>query len=431
MYLRFDPAIETGQPAKGDITAETVENINLYFGNPYQGEVQKQPYLILAKRMLTGEVREEARQYAREGQNGLNDGDISAIGPDADQYQGEDGDGDERLTTKLVKFWRKAGTIWCAEYTERHTLRRPFDTAYTLYPFAWMRWEKRKATYHGQSMLTGLIPNQIQTNRLFAMLIRSVEMNAYPRVVYDPDRIAWSSDPTKNLEARGGINAVSDAYSVIRGADVSSQVMEVISSIINLTRDFMGANDAALGNVKPENTSAIIATQQASAIPLELQRLAFYQFVEDYVRIMLDIMRADYGLREIRLEEGAAAVDAQGNLVEGGQAAAGAAPLTRLPFDFSTLDTINYDLNVNLGASSYWSELMQLQTMDNLFAKGLIVDAILYLESVPDKYLPNKEKIIGSLKQQQALLARQAQAGLPAQEPAAQPTPTAGLGPMG
>jgi len=58
----------------------------------------------------------------------------------------------------------------------------------------------------------------------------------------------------------------------------------MVDRTINYSRDMMGASDAALGNVKPENTSAILAVQKASSAPLELQRLAFYQFVEDAFR---------------------------------------------------------------------------------------------------------------------------------------------------
>ena len=59
-----------------------------------------------------------------------------------------------------------------------------------------------------------------------------------------------------------------------------------------------------LGNVRPDNTSAIIAVQQAAAVPLELQKRAFYQFVEDYVRVMIEIMSVDYGTRIVNVDEG-------------------------------------------------------------------------------------------------------------------------------
>jgi hypothetical protein len=395
IYGRFDPDIETGQPIKGDIVLELIENINTYFGNPYTPEVEKQPYIIIAQRKTVEQIKDEAKQ------NGVKQDDIDQITSDTDDKQGEEGT-DYSLATKLIKLWREDGTIHCLECTEKVTIREAWDTTYTLYPLAWMNWDRVKSCYHGQAALTGLIQNQIQVNRLFAMTIRSVEMNAFPKIVYDPNKIKqWTNKAGEAIKAVAGAGNVQDAFSAIRGADVSDQVMQVIDKTISMTRDFMGASDAALGNVKPENTSAIIAVQQASAIPLELNKHAFYQFVEDIVRFIVDLMRAHYGKRMVAFDEGVE--DANGN------------PITEMEIDFGMFDTANYDLNVDIGAASYWSELTQMQTMDNLFAKGLITDAVTYLESVPSKYLRGKEKLIESMKKQQEAAEAQAEAMAQAQ----------------
>ncbi len=149
----------------------------------------------------------------------------------------------------------------------------------------------------------------------------------------------------------------------------------------------MGASDAALGNVRPDNTSAIIAVQKSTQMPLELQRMAFYQFVEDYCRIFLDIMRVDYGLREVYY------TDQDGNSMEG-------------KFDFSALNSLNVKLNVDVGASAYWSEIMQVQTIDNLYRQRIITDPVTYLESVPDGYIFNKAKLLAKVKEQNDLQAQ-------------------------
>ena len=177
--------------------------------------------------------------------------------------------------------------------------------------------------------------------------------------------------------------------------DMSAQVMQLIDKVIDDTRETMGASDAALGNVNPDNTSAIIAVQKASAMPLELQRMAFYQFVEDYVRIFIDIMGARYGVRQVSFED------------ENGQAVA-------MLFDFGSIADLHYKLNVNIGASTYWSEIMQMQTLDNLMVKQIISDPALYLESIPAQYLPNKQKLLAHIKEQQnqaAMMQQTAQMG--------------------
>ena len=49
---------------------------------------------------------------------------------------------------------------------------------------------------------------------------------------------------------------------------------------------------------------------------------------------------------------------------------------------------------------------MQVQTVDNLFARGIITDPVTYLESIPDGYVRNKAGLIAALKQ-----GREGQAG--------------------
>ena len=247
---------------------------------------------------------------------------------------------------------------------------------------------------------------------MFAMYIRSISMNAFPKIVIDSQKIKnWTNRPGEVIKADNlSGSRVQDYVTAIRGGDVSHQVMDVIERIITMTRDFMGASDAALGNVKPDNTSAIIAVQQASSMPLELQKLNEYQFVEDGVRIIMDIMRAYYGIRRVSLEEeivrpttdemGQPAIDpVTGQPVM--------ETITEIEYDFGEYEHINYDTNVDVGASSYWSELMQVQTMDNLFAKKILTDAVTYIESIPGKYLRNKDKIIEKIKEQQEMLAQQ------------------------
>ena len=98
------------------------------------------------------------------------------------------------------------------------------------------------------------------------------------------------------------------------------------------------------------------------------------------MRIFLDIMRTDYGLRQVAVSD------------ENGQQ-------QQLMFDFSALDRLHLKLNIDIGASTYWSELMQVQTMDNLFASGIITDAATYLEAIPNGYIKNKQEILQKIKE--------------------------------
>lgn len=60
LYLYFDPEKETGQAVRGAIAAEVIDNTNLYFGNPYCTEVERQPYLLVSVRRRAEDIRREA-----------------------------------------------------------------------------------------------------------------------------------------------------------------------------------------------------------------------------------------------------------------------------------------------------------------------------------------------------------------------------------
>ncbi|MBP3369285.1 MAG: hypothetical protein J6L85_00905 [Clostridia bacterium] len=75
---------------------------------------------------------------------------------------------------------------------------------------------------------------------------------------------------------------------------MQSGYMELIDSAVLLTKELMGATDSALGNLEANNTSAILALQETSRIPLEQIRSAYYRVIEDIANIWADMMCAYY-----------------------------------------------------------------------------------------------------------------------------------------
>lgn len=380
-YCWFNPDEEDGAGNIGQIEVETVDNTNVHFGNPQLWEVQKQPYLIISMRRLLSSVREEAKE------NGSPD--IDSITADNDP-NGINLEQETGKCTVLVKFWKEKGSVWFEKTTQNAVIKEPTELGYHLYPVAWFSWDKIKNSMHGQACLTGLIPNQIFINKMFAMSMEHVKNMAFPKFIYNRAALpgGWSNRVGEAIPVSGDPNMAVNTKTIT--ADMSSQVLQMIDNVISYTRDTMGASDAALGNVKPDNTSAIIATQKASAMPLELQRMSFYQFVEDYVRIFLDIIAQNYGSRRVSY------------LDENGEA-------NQIVFNFDALKSLKLKLNLDIGASTYWSELAQVQTMDNLFANGIVTDAVTYLESIPNGYVKNKAEMIRKLKEQQQIAQIQQQ----------------------
>lgn len=371
MHLYFDPSIETGEAVKGEIKAEILDNTNVFFGDTSNSDVQSQPYIILAYRRLVDSVKKIAEE------NGLSP---DVVQSDSEDYLhvNLDKETNAKYTTVLRRMWKddESNTIWCCEAVKNGYIKQPFDTGYFRYPISWFSWEESKNSYHGVSPITGKIPNQQYVNKMYAMAMHYTKMYAFPKVAYDAQKLpgGWNNDIGKAIAVNGNPREAVFVDTVGAG-QFNSQAIDLADRTLSQTKDLMGASDAALGNVKPDNMGAIIAAQNAANTPLDTQRLIFYHFVDENFRNMLDIMRVNYGTRAYSV----VADDAQD--VNGS-------------FDFSRLNKIHMKIHTEVGQGSYWSEMKQIQTIDALQSAGLIPDQITYLELVPEGHIKNKQKII-------------------------------------
>lgn len=358
----------------GEIAVDVVENTRVLFANPYSAEVQTQPQIYITATEPVENVEKQMKKFGgKESEMPCEDDDFYSRYTNVKTTDGF------VTTIMLLKKHPESGEVWAMKFCENAVIKNWWNTGYRLYPVAYASWEKVRGSYHGQGVITSLIPNQIFVNKLWAMAMEQVKATAFPKVIYNRSALpeGWKAGAGKAIGVYGNPNeAVASSF---KAHDMSAQVMELVDRTIAYTREFMGASDAALGNVAPNNTSAIIAVQKASAAPLELQRLTFYQFVEDYIRIILDIIRVHYG--EVKLQG-----QTNGNTAE--------------YVDLSALNYSALELTVDVGASAYWSELMQVETMDNLFGKGIVTDAVTYLENIPESYIKNKKVLIKKLEEQ-------------------------------
>lgn len=389
-YSWWDPDAEVGEDVKGTIRTEIIENTRVLFGNPNDRAVQSQPWIIIYRRQFVDEVRDYAEEH------GASKAVCESIRPDDDENGSRfESYVDDRCTVMLrLRRDKKTKTIWAAEATKDAVVRDEWDLGIRLYPITWLNWDYVQDCYHGQALITGLIPNQIFINKLFAMAMISMMTTAYPKVVYDKTRIAsWTNQVGAAIGVNGGdMNAVAK---IIDPAQISPQVAQFIEAAINYTQTFTGATSAALGDTRPDNTSAIIALQRAASIPAEITKQNLYQSVEDLGRIYLEFMGEYYGKRPVDVPV-ADAVDPA--MLE----FAGIPANQRIiqEFDFSVLKKIPMQMRLDVGASAYWSEIASTQTLDNLLQQDKI-DIIDYLERIPEGYISKRQELIDKYSQPQ------------------------------
>ena len=388
IYTYWDADAPTGQDSLGMIRAEIIENINVIFENPHTPNVDGQQYIIIARRLPVEEVRERAK--ANGAQN------IEQIVADTDTNQGEQGS-DNNLVTLLTVLFKK-DTVHAVEATEKVIVRKEWDTELKRYPIAWLPWEKQRNCMHGRAALTDMIPNQIAINKAYAGMLRVIERYGFPTRVINRNFVSdWDGSPGRVLKVAAGQDIdVRRLVSDVDGAQINPSISTVIGELINYTKDFMGTNDASIGDVRPDNASAIIALQNADTIPLELIRQAYNQFIECIVRNMCDMMHANYG---VRIVETSVVDPMTGKAVD-----------SQEEFDFAELSDVNLRISVDIGAASMWSEITQMDALNALFTSGIMDDPSkfrLYIEIVPDKYVPGKAKLLQWCDEQEAKMGMQ------------------------
>ena len=393
-YTYWDESIDTGLYAdmgrttkiKGDIAFEILDVENVCFGDPNNDDVQSQPYILLAQRMDVESVRREAKR------NGLSVDDIMPDG--ATQYNSGDRgekepDDSQRVTviTKLFKEWDENGDnfkVMAVKITEKAVVKKPWELGLTMYPIAAFQWERRRSSAYGDSEVTYLIPNQIAINQLYVAETWSGLHNGMPKLLVNNDMV---DENTRITNEPGGIvrmsvgaeGSMSNAMQYISPPAWGSQYQNAINDLANNTLGNSGANDAALGNIRPDNAAAIIQMREAALQPMQIYQNRYYSFVEDVARIWADFWINKYGNRSLHIE-------------------------TRngtefVPFNANRYKNLVLTAKVDVGASTLWSESIVISTLDALLG-AQIINPIQYLERLPKGIIPRLSELIDDMRAQ-------------------------------
>ena len=306
-------------------------------------------------------------------------------------------------------------TVHVTKATRSVNIFEDVDTGLSRYPIAWGNWEKQKNQYHGRALVTGIIHNQIFINSMMAMVFRHLQLQAFPKTIYNADLISQWTNELGVAVGVSGMQPGQDLRSVamnLQPADMSSQIMLAIDKALQYTRECLGATDAQMGRVRPDNTSALMVLQASSEVPLENTRAGLHEWYEDIAAILLDMMGTYYGerplVRDRTMEEPVLGPDGAPQIdpMTGTMMTKTVSHRVLEDFDFSILKKLFLNISIDAGATTYYSEIAMVQTLDNLRRDGTL-DIIAYLERIPEKLIPRKQELIEDLKNK--ALAAQAQ----------------------
>lgn len=384
IYTYWDAEYETGQMVKGDFCCEVIDGVNVLFGNPNSSKVEKQPFIIILGREMAENLKKEAKA------SGISEAEYSKIVPDinTEYTAGEFGKiepdnkkDDSGKVTYAIKLWKENGSVYFTKSTRYCDIRTKIDLGLKRYPLCGSNWEKVKNNYRGRAEVTGMLPNQRYINKQFAVLMTWMMFNAMGKVAYDNTRIPSYSNAVGTAISVNG--DVAGAIQQLQGGNFNSGVIQVVNLAMQETMNSLGINDVVMGNIKPDNTSAIIAVQKQSAVPLENQQSYLWSFIEDLYLVWGDFIVSKYTAERMLPQK----IDND---------------IFYVPFNSELLREKLLNVKIDVGPSSMYSEIASMQTLDGLL-KGGYITVEQYLKRIPEGIIPRKQELVEEIEQQMEL----------------------------
>ncbi|MEC0231176.1 hypothetical protein [Paenibacillus alba] len=371
------------KPYEGDMCGETIDPLNIFFGNPQERRVQKQPYILISFRDEVDSVKEQA--IANKVPQHL----VDLIKPDSDtNNEGYDRAKveltDSTKTTVLTKYWREKGMIYFTKVCGSIVVKPKTSTNMKLYPIAVMQWERRKKSIFGVGDTEGIIPNQKAINFLMAMQLLSVQLTSWPKLIYKQGAI----DPNKVTNAPSEMIADNappghDGVKYLAPPSIPSITMGLVDSFMEYTKSLSSAQDASTGDVSKGqlNASAIMLLQKAAGVPIESIKKRFYRAIEDIGRIWEEFWKVKYNTtRKVTLKND----DGKEYPAE---------------FNGSNYKDVDMNLKIDIGPSSQYSEELMMSSLDKLF-DGQYISLEDYLEFAPQNVIPFKDRLLKKIEKQ-------------------------------
>ncbi len=369
---------------------EVLNKTDIYFGNENHSDMQKQPYILLKKRMPVSLAKVLAEE------NGASKQEIQYILGDQETFE-EAGDSakeeKDNMVTVVWKLWKENKNVYMSIATRYCNIKENENTGLSLYPVTHMIWEEKQGSARGVGEITvGLIANQIEVNKTLMRRALVAKNTAYPQKVVNIDKI---QNPSALNEVGGiikvsgmGVQNVQDAFTNINPAQMSSDVERLQQDLIQTSRELASASQAASGDVDAEEASgrAILAVQQASQQPLVEQLGMIKKTIEDIARIELDMLKT-YSEDGLEVE----------NEVQ--DPMSGQTTIQIEKIDGIVLKELQATVKVDVTPKSAYDKYAQERSIENLFIKGMFNPQMLgqlkfYLECLDDDSVMPKQKLL-------------------------------------
>ena len=360
-HYYFDNDYVGGTKVKyvGKMCGENIDPMDLILGNnrlkPYQSQLQ--PFMTVKRRKNVSEVVETAKKH---GEN------WDLIKPDKevdsnekyDSARVESRNGEE--VTTLTKYYKKNGEVWWTETTEKSIVRKPkrlspTETKFTLYPLDMLGMKRRRKCAYYRSFIEDIIPNQKALNWGIGMQLLSIQQTAWPKIIAKQGALAQTvtNSPGEILIDESPFGS-GDGFKYMQMPNTPNTVPALMQSMLDMTRSVVGITEVSTGESIGANmaAAAIIALQNQAQRPNDDYMNDVVASVKREGEIWEMFFKCFYTFpRYIKSE------DEEGN------------EISKL-FDASKAKDVEFDLMVDVGPSSVFSESLQVAILDTMKAEG-------------------------------------------------------------
>jgi hypothetical protein len=233
-----------------------------------------------------------------------------------------------------------------------------------------------------------MIPNQIAINRALSAAVWNLMKTGVPITVVNGDLITepLTNTPGQVLKIYGSSEDTARAIHHVQPPTFSGQFVNFVNDLANNSLSDSGANDAVLGNLRPDNAAAILQVREAALQPMQIYQNRFYNFVEDIARIWAEFWIRLYGDRQIRYE------DKDGTYY--------------IPFHASRYENLLLNVRIDVGSSPIWDISSTVAMLDGMLGAE-IINKLQYLERMPNGIIPDLSGLIKDPKEEMQAMAPQ------------------------
>lgn len=422
---------------EGAVRCQLIDVLNFIVSNPKEVDVQKQKWIMIVSR----ESVESVKAMASKGV------DKTLIVPDdLESDYNEEEQENSKLCTLITRYFRKDGEVYWEKSVKgtivtHETCLNPYVTLKAMeeqekkgkkidpevdsqptekpqkddlqdfdrykawfYPIACNSWIPRDRCIYGISEIEGIIPNQKAINFEFAMQILNHQELGWGKILVKPNALNGQTiDNTPGQIITDYTPGQNWGIQRLEGSALSGQASTLPAQIIEMTRAFTNSSEVLTGEMLSKDLSgtAIAQLQAQSQKPIARLQKNFWKTKEDIGKILIQFYKLYYEevdyTYELMPDEQLKMEQKEGREVYATQLDV---------FDGRKYVNKEIAIAVEAGAGTQYSEIMAMDTLNNLFLNGAIRNMTTeqleqYVTLMPDSALPFKAQLRAIIRKQQ------------------------------